>query len=99
MDFETAVSVDNVDILHKSIMPLLPAGTEANPEVLTYYLFKLNNGARKIFALEWITESSIVSVTQMIVNFKILVNSSADIKNIKESLNKLGLYSYEAMVL
>jgi hypothetical protein len=96
MDFEAAVTIENVDVLHRSVYPIISKGAlvSENPQELVYYLFKLVNGTRKIFAKEWLMERSIIQVSERVINIRAVVNNSEQIKEIREAFFNLGIRDY-----
>jgi hypothetical protein len=95
LDYQTALSFDNIDLKYRSIYPLLPANTQDTPELNIYYRFQTESGEKIIMADIWIQESTIETIEH--VNFQILFTQASmkDIPRIKDALNAMGYLNFQ----
>ncbi len=55
LDYDSACTIQDVDQIHASVLPLLPNGTPASARDQTYAKIRTVNGEIRVLALSWIT--------------------------------------------
>jgi hypothetical protein len=90
MDYDLANSYINVDIVQKSIYPLLPSGTPSNPKDYIYILFLTEAKIKTVLALDWIDVNSIQEVTTVTINIRVDKAAIEDIPKIRDTLKLMG---------
>lgn len=95
MDYESARSFANIDLLYRSIYPLLPQGTPDQVEACEYYRFLTESGEKVVLADQWIDSNSVEVIEH--INFQVLFSqaSISDISRVRDVLNSLGYTNYE----
>ena len=89
-DAETASLFSDVKGLHANILTLLPQGTPASVNALTFYGFETPDGDKVFFAEQWL--QSYIEVTSTVITVKINDGSLSSVTAIRQALNSIGLY-------
>jgi hypothetical protein len=90
MSYDLANSYINVDIMQKSIYPLLPSGTPSNPRDYVYILFETEAKIKTVLAIDWIDINSIQEVTTVTINIRVDRAAIEDIPKIRDTLKLMG---------
>jgi len=95
MDYETAITYENVDLMFRQIYPVLPPGTPDDPASCVYYRFATESGAKIILADIWIDEGTIDTIEH--INFICTVTNASlqDMNRVRDVMNALGFTNYE----
>lgn len=94
MDYNSAITYDNIDIKYRNIYPLLPGGTPTNPESCIYYRFKSESGENIVLADQWIQESTIEIVEHIVFQVTFTDASVQDMTKVRNVLNSVGGLTY-----
>ena len=72
LDYQTAMAFGNINTLHALALPQLPAGTNKDPSVYTYYLINDGSSTRKVISEAWIsgnpTQVNSITIEALIQN-------------------------------
>lgn len=90
MNYDLANSYINVDIMQKSIYPLLPTGTPSNPRDYVYVLFETEAKIKTVMAVDWIDVNSIQEVSTVTINIRVDKAAIEDIPKIRDTLKLMG---------
>lgn len=90
VDYDTAITYDNIDLKYRTIYPVLPAGTPDNPRSCIFYRFQSESGERIILADQWIDGGSLEVIDH--VNFTVTVTEASiqDMTRVRDALLALG---------
>lgn len=94
LDYESVNKIEAVILKHRSIYPLLPAGTIDNPESYTYYHFQSESGEKIVIAEPWIVESTIEVVEHINLQITLPGVSLTDSVRVRNALNAMGYTNY-----
>jgi len=94
LDYSSALKYSNVDLMYRTIYPLLPANTLNDAKNSIYYLFETNNSGNVVYCEQWIDLSSVVLVTTTTYRVTISNSSPQDITTLRDVLNSLGFTDY-----
>ena len=61
----------DLETIHRQIFPSLPPGTPDDPTVFNYYHVEFQNGERTVIAHEWIRESTIEKLDNVLITVKV----------------------------
>lgn len=88
--YDVAKNFNNIDLIHRAVYPLLPAGTVDDATKFTYVILKTENGSMTAIATEWIDESTIVSTQSVTITVVVRNASVSDATTIRDSLKLMG---------
>lgn len=94
IDYTTACSIINVDLMHRKIYPLLPPGTVDNPKKYTYLLVMTESGNKTVVAYPWIDASTIVLVDSVTITVTLANRNSTDAAAIRDAITLLGFKDF-----
>ena len=94
MDASTAQKYRDVEGIHESILPLLPAGTPVSTSDITFYKFRTPEGNTEIFADAWIDSTTVTEVTSITIDIKVYNASTTDINRIREALALMNFTTF-----
>lgn len=94
MDYNTALSYDNVDLKFRTVYPALPIGTPDTPESSVYYRFKSESGENIVIADIWIDEASVEIIEHIRFQATFEQSSLSDMTRVRNALNALGITNY-----
>ena len=98
MDYNTAKTVQDIVPLHIQAYPSLPNGSVRNAQLLTYVKIKTISGESRVIAMDWISSTPVLVVTQS-VKVTIANVVSSDVARIKDVLIANGFTSLEVEIL
>lgn len=90
LDYSMAWSYINIDIMQKSVYPLLPVGTPDNPRDYLYVLFMTEGNVKTVLAIPWIDVNSIVETKSVDLYIQIRKANLEDIVKIRDTLRLIG---------
>lgn len=90
VDYRTALTMLNVDLIHRQVFPLLPAGTVNNTKNYIYYVFSAEGGAPFVMASVWIEEATIEIVENITISISVPHTTLSDVQRIRDTLNLMG---------
>lgn len=90
VDYNTALTYDNIDLKFRTIYPVLPAGTPDDPRSCAYYHFQSESGEKIVLAEVWIEELTLEVVEH--INFAVTVTDASlqDMTRVRDALLALG---------
>ena len=94
ISFDMARVYEDVTAIHKTAYANLPPGTNANPEYLTYLLFKTVTGDQRIIAQEWIDLSSVIESSDRVITATIPNSSIEDVHRLRSALSQEGFRDF-----
>lgn len=90
VDYDRARREIDVDAMHISIYPHLPAGTPNDPRGYDYVIVKYPNGNTTVLGLAWINEDTIQVVESRTISVKIGGVTAADVNRVRAALVQNG---------
>lgn len=99
VDYETAITYENIDLKFRAIYPILPNGTPDDPSTCIFYRFKSESGEKIILADQWIDETTVEVIEH--INFKVTFTDCAigDIARVRDAVNALGYTNFTIVQL
>lgn len=90
LDYQSALKLSNVVLLHRQIYPYLPAGTVEDQSKYTYYHF-IVGGKSVVLADVWLIDSSVELSTGSIYTVRLMNITTAQAAVIRDQLRLLGV--------
>lgn len=90
IDYETAKTYQNIDLMQRQIYPLLPQNTPDRVEDYTYILLETSSGIKSVIAYPWIIENSIQEITSMNLVATIYDSDDSDMGILRDFMNSMG---------
>lgn len=94
IDYDIAATIINVELMHRSIYPLLPQGTPDRPHSYTYLLLLTESNVKTVVAYEWIDPASIELVESVNIVVTIPNVKASDANVIRDSLTLCGFTGF-----
>lgn len=94
VDYTTANQVANIDLVHRTVYPLLPVGTIDNPKQYRYLLLRSDSGATSAIAMEWIDLSTVVEAVSLSIVVTIPIATADDSRKIRDTLTLMGYQNF-----
>ena len=94
LDYDTALSYDNVNLKYRQIFPILPTGTPNQPEKCLYYRFLSESKEKIILADQWIDENSIEVIDHVSFQVNFVDASVEDLSRVRDLLNASGYVNF-----
>ena len=94
VDYNTASTYINIDVMQRTIYPLLPQGTPDNPKKYTYLLIQAESGQKTVLAYQWIDENTIAEVSSATIIVTLPNVNATDAERIRDSLALLGFTGF-----
>ncbi len=98
VDYDIASSFINVELMQRSIYPLLPAGTPDTPKQYSFLLLQTESGEKTVVAYEWIDPASIRLVDSVTITVTLPNVKSSDSVLIRDSLALVGFTGFNIQV-
>lgn len=94
VDYTTANTIINVELMHRTIYPLLPTGSVNNPQTYTWLLLRSDNGTTTAIAVEWIDQSTVQEAEKVRLVANIPVADVSDAMKLRDTLTLLGYKNF-----
>lgn len=90
IDYHLASKYLDVDLMQRTLYPLLPPGTPRDARDYVYVLFETEAKIVTVLAMEWIDVNSIEEITS--VRIKVTIDKAAleDVPRIRDTLKLMG---------
>lgn len=88
LDFDTAMSMDNVAQIHENVLPYLPSLNQS-PAAYKYLIFR-KDGVRSIISTAWIVDNSMVEITSRNASLVVPISNDDDKRRITDILQRAG---------
>ena len=95
MDYDTAMKFSNIALTNKTILPILPAGTPADPTAYQFLRFQTTIGSTIILAYPWIDITSVVVSAGIKINVALNNVGLPDVTKITNALNLMGYTNFQ----
>lgn len=94
MDYDMALTFENIELKYRKVYPLLPNGTPETPKNILYYRFLTESNEKIIIAAQWIDETTVALITA--INFKVSFTGGSiqDKTTVRNALNALGYTNF-----
>lgn len=99
IDYATALTYINVDVMFRQIYPVLPPNTPDSPQTTTYYRFLTESGEYIVLAAVWINENTIEVINSIAIQIVLTNANLTDLNVIKTLLNANGFTSFNMTIL
>jgi len=90
LDYQSALSLADIDSLHVNVFPFLPAGLDDNPDATEYLKIRTSSGIETVLGLNWIREETIVEVQSLKGVFIVDGINSMDVAKIILAIQQNG---------
>lgn len=94
IDYDIATTLINVELMQRSIYPLLPQGTVDSPASYTFLLLLTESGVKTAIAYEWIDPASIELVESVTITVSIPNVKVSDANVIRDALTLSGFTGF-----
>lgn len=94
VDYESAIAISNIELLHRQIYPILPIGTPDNPRQYNWYHFKTTNGTSFVLAHVWIDIDNVDEIINKVGIFTVPSITDADAVRILNQLRAMGYAAF-----
>lgn len=91
MTYDLANTQLNVQAYHANIYPVLPQGTQDNPEAYTYFLFKTEDNRNVVMADVWIDEQTLVEQGSQTFIIEIPNITNTEMFRVSNILSTMGI--------
>lgn len=90
LDYQTAKAFGDIEVLHISVFPYLPAGTPNRPQDFDYLLLRTEAGDSIIIGIPWIEEETIEVVGALTMTITIDGVGTEDTERVRACLSQNG---------
>lgn len=92
--YDIASVMDQIEIKHRQIFPLLPSGTPDNYTLYDYLVFKDSVNNKYVFGIPWIDSNTIIQSNAGTLTLTLPNANNRDIKNLSDIMNLGGYKNY-----
>lgn len=93
INYDMAMTFDDVEAVHKNIIGSLPVGTPAQARDYNYLMVLMPNGSRRVVGAPWIKEP-ITVVSTVVYNVQVRDGGSDGALLIKKALSAYGITDF-----